>query len=103
MTLNIFGKKVRVLKKTQLAQDADSDMELAGYYDPVNSVIAVHEKLVGDAFFHTLVHEIAHAVMHRTGVMQSRISPDIQEVLCENIATAITENFDLRAKKRPKG
>lgn len=100
MTLNIFGKKVRVLKKSQLSADADTELEIAGYYDPVSSVIAIHEKLVGDAFFHTLVHEIAHAVMHRTGVMQSRISPDIQEVLCENIATAITENFTLKQKKQ---
>lgn len=99
MTLNIFGKQVRVLKKKNLGEDAGTDHVLAGYYDPTNSVIAIDESLVGDEYYHTLVHEIVHAVLHRTGVIQSRLSMDVHEIICENIATALTENFKLTKKK----
>lgn len=101
MKLNILGLNVRALKGSDLAKDSPEHegMMLAGYYDPVKKVIAIDESLVGDEFFHTLLHEIIHATLHRAGLMQTSLSADLQEVICEIVPHVIVENFELRLKE----
>lgn len=94
MTLKIFGSNIRILKIKNLS----SEQGLSGYYDPEQKIIGIDEGLTGDDFWHTVMHEACHAMMHRTGVMQSTISRDTQEIICENVATMILENFKLRSK-----
>lgn len=94
LRLKIFGQIIKVLKKKGLLEKG-----YRGMYSPCRQEIVLDASLNRQASDHTLVHELVHAVWNRTGIDQANISPGIEEVLCENVATAITENFTLKLKK----
>lgn len=48
---------------------------------------------------HSLIHEMGHAVIYRTGIFQG-LDEKVIEVIVENMATAILENFTLIKKKK---
>lgn len=94
MRLKIFGSIIRVLKKKDMSQQG-----LRGLYMPKEKLILVDSELLDDDFMQCLVHELVHSVIYRTGIDQAQISAGVEEIICENIATAIIENFTLKAKK----
>lgn len=91
-TLNILGQKVKII-------EMDLEGSLLGFYKYKEQFIALEEK--EDCHtpdkMNTLIHECVHAVFHRSGVTQA-LSNELEEVICENIATMIIENFDLKLK-----
>lgn len=83
--LNIFGEKISVkVKKT-------SDPSHAGEFHPESKLILIHPEYENK--MHTLAHEFVHAVWSRSGLNQTKTSHDVQEIVCENVATALVENF----------
>ena len=90
----IFGQKIRVKKIKGLGEKQG----LAGFYDPFKKEIAIDASLKGDAFMQTLLHELVHAVMDRVGISQTRTSHDVHEMVAENVATALVENFRMIKK-----
>lgn len=90
----IFGKKIRVKRIKDLAKNHG----LAGYFDPHKNIIAIDSELKGNAYMQTMLHECIHATLDRVGVTQTRVSHDAHEMIAENIATAIVENFNLKKK-----
>ena len=58
-----------------------------------------HEGLKGDAFFITLIHEIGHAVWDATGLNETSIPHDIQEIIVDNFAKGLVQNLDIKLKK----
>lgn len=70
-------------------------MEDDGEFCPTTWMIKIKKSLPPDERLHTLIHEIGHAVVMRTGLKQSELSHDVEEVLVENIATSIMENFEV--------
>ena len=53
-----------------------------------------------DSVSRALLHELVHAVFFRTGLDQTSIDDDLQEVICENIANCIGESFWIIPKGR---
>ena len=94
MKLNIFGQIIRVLKR----RDMIASSGCRGMYRPDEKLIEIDESQVGYEYWHTLVHEIVHSVIYRTGIDQARLDPGVEEILCENVSTAINENFKLTKK-----
>ena len=82
-SLIIFGLKFKV-KVTALNG-------LLGLCDRSTNTIYIEAAQTSEEKWHTLLHEIGHAVFGRVGLVQS-ISPEIEEVIVENFATAIIEN-----------
>ena len=94
--LKIFGEifKVKVLKMEE---------GLAGLCSSRTKEIFIsNNNQTKSEALHTLIHEVGHAVCSRTGVRQANFPADLEEILVENIATAITENFNLSLKGSKK-
>jgi hypothetical protein len=91
MTLNIFGQKIRVLKRKNLARDSG----LVGLWEPHIQLISIDADLVGKEYMQCLIHEIIHAVISRTGISQGLREQGVEEIISENVATALIENFKL--------
>ena len=93
-SLNIFGKKVPVKVIDGLMESG-----IAGLFKPQTEEIYIAKKQTKDDAVHTLLHEIGHAVIQRTGIKQA-IPHEIEEVIVENMATVIIENFTISLKKK---
>lgn len=93
MALNLFGQNWKVYH-------VKLDPQFAGhcYYD--ERTIHINEEIpVNSPFFQvTLIHEMLHALFHRLSYRQSNLSHDLEEVMIDQLATAITENFKLQKK-----
>lgn len=95
MKLKIFGTIYRVLKtKGELPIPGAS-----GVCDLENKIIYIAAELVGEEYQRVLIHESIHAIINRCSIDQAQLSNDTQEILCDTIAVALTENFRLVPKK----
>ena len=85
----IFGKDIKIIPGDLRVKGLD------GYFDPQSLTIHIEKTLKGDEKSHTLIHEMVHAVFHRVSINQTSLHPDVQEIICDSIATALTENFKI--------
>ena len=92
MVLNIFGKKIKVLKKKKLAENHNA----YGAYIPDQNLIVIDAGLVGNAYLQTVIHETIHAILDRSGICQGLVNEQLEEIICENISTAMMENFKIK-------
>ncbi len=90
-TVSVFGKKIKV--KYALCEDG-----FAGFYVPDEHVIVLDPRSDKEARLHTLLHEMGHALFHRAGLMQSKLPLELEEVIVEQFATMLLENFKLTPK-----
>jgi Zn-dependent peptidase ImmA (M78 family) len=93
MTLKVFGWKIKVVAKPLL-----EDQNLCGYYDSKKKQITIDSGLDKDQAIHTLIHEIFHSLSHRLGYNQF-LNQATEEAICEQFATVLCENFDIKLKK----
>lgn len=93
MKLKVFGSIVPV-KKLDLSK-SDND----GHYNVKEQSIKIHNKLSKYEFNRILCHELVHVVCDRLGLHNAQLSCDLEEILADNIATAICENADLKWKQ----
>jgi hypothetical protein len=69
-------------------------------YGPINHKVLVHcAGISKKEDFKTLIHELSHALIFRSGLAQI-ISGEAQEILCEALSHFIYENFNMRRSKR---
>lgn len=87
ITFKVFGKNVPV-KFKPIAQETG----LEGYFSPSEYLIVVDAD--SDNKLQTAMHELFHAVWFRLGLLQIKVSEDTQEIIVENLATAVLENFE---------
>jgi len=99
--LMIKGKKWKVKYLKRMKVDGhDTD----GYCDPKRRVIAIRDKAVNsNDYYRILMHEVLHAIWHESGLDNTNIGIDMEEVIVENFATALNEIFkvSIREAKRP--
>jgi hypothetical protein len=94
--MNIFGMDVKVVREKNLA----ATQGLAGYFDPATKKIVVDDELKGRELLGTLWHEIDHALKHRVGLFQTRMSSDVHEVSAETSSTFWVEQLSDAEVKR---
>ena len=95
MKLNVFGMIVKVKRVKNL-----SDKEgVCGDYSHKSKVIRVDKDLKGKELIVTELHEFIHSVMDRLGVGNAQLSHDLEEIICDGVATALAENTDIKWKK----
>ena len=92
-TINIFGEDVKIIKKKNITNELGEHCD--AFYNPKDKEI-----FIDDLTFHTLIHEMFHAMTDVTGVDQTDLTQNIKEILAQNTATFITKNFDLRFKRK---
>lgn len=95
-SIQIYGWDIPIKKMKGLI----ANNGVYGYYDPVARIIAVDSGLKKSEYMSTLLHEIIHALFHRAGLHQSRISTSLEEIICEQVSTVLTENFNLTGRKK---
>ena len=88
-SLKIFGQKFKV-KVTNLNG-------FLGLCDRSTSTIYIEVDQTTEEKWHTLLHEIGHAIIGRVGITQA-ISPEIEEVIVEALASGLMENLDVAVK-----
>lgn len=89
---NVFGLKVKVKIDKKLSPN------IAGQYEPTKELISLNEMHETDKeLLHTLCHELAHAMFYRVSISQA-ISFETNEYICNNFATMLIENFDIKPK-----
>lgn len=95
MKFKVFGLDVPV--KLEDISHTNYD----GYFDPVKKEIIIHSD--SQDVFNTMIHELLHSGWFRLGLNQTSIPYDIQELIVENFATLIDENFETIIKfRKPK-
>ena len=82
--LHIFGKKIRLTFEV-----VDESWE--GVYLPTEDSIKVSPNCPDP--FQTTIHELLHAIWHRCSISQASISSEVQEIIVDTMATALSENF----------
>ena len=93
MILNVFGLKVPIKKKSNLTIDTG----WSGYYDPIETIIYIDSEIKDGSqeYFQTLIHELFHCIVRRTGLLQTKMHEEVEEIICEQVAVAICENFNI--------
>jgi Zn-dependent peptidase ImmA (M78 family) len=94
--MNIFGLDVKVIREKGLCDVRG----LAGYFDPAEKKIVIDAELKGRELLQTLLHEFDHALSHRIGLFQARISSDVHEIKAETFTTFVVENLSDAEVKR---
>lgn len=88
----VFGKSIPVFKVQGLLET-----NTYGYYDGSTKEIGVDERLKGDDLEHTVIHELFHATLDRLHCQQ-QMSEEFLEVVIENLAAAVIDNFRVKWK-----
>lgn len=89
MKINVFGMEIKIEKKDDLMVNEGC----RGILYPSQCQMFLDKSLPPADELHTIIHEMVHAVIFRTGIDQTKISEDLEEILCENVATAVVENW----------
>lgn len=95
-SINIFGANINILESYPCLDDDGNLVE--GYFCSKTLTIAINKKLSSEDKLHTLIHEIGHAMFFRTSLWQTSINSQLEEIIVNNMATAIVEVFNLRFK-----
>jgi Zn-dependent peptidase ImmA (M78 family) len=89
--LFVFGKACEI---TYLEHIEDG---IAGEFDPETYKIKININLDAETVLITIVHEICHALFYRLNY-HSFLTENEIELLCDQFAVMIVENFDLSPK-----
>lgn len=92
--MRVFGKMIPVFKVRGLMASADA----YGYYSEEHQQIGVDAGLKSDDLEHTVIHEMFHAVLDRLHCQQ-QMAPEFVEVVVENLARAVIDNYKVRWRK----
>lgn len=92
-TLSVFGEAYKVFITDELGPDTAGGV----VYD--NKEIFIDKDAKGAMFTETLLHEFLHALFRRLSYEQSGIPHALEEVMIDQIARSLTENFDIKKKK----
>ena len=85
--IDVLGKVYQIIYVDLTQADNDGSF----HYD--EELIQIDQSLTGHALQQTLLHEIFHAVMHRSSLSQA-VGPSLEEVLVDLLATFLTDHWD---------
>lgn len=89
----VFGANYK-LRTTDL-----NGIESHGMCCTDKKMIIINKDEKGDELVKTLMHELVHAIWHETGLNQTSIHQDVQEIIAENVSNCFFQNFDIKLKK----
>lgn len=79
-----------------------TEQQLSGYLNLETFEIFIDasfaQKEKENEFWHVLIHEIVHAAWFRSGIYQTKLSHDVEEIVCEVLSVVFNENFSLKLK-----
>jgi len=99
-SIDVFGMKVSIKLSKNISDDFGNALD--GQWDSKSKTITLNAELKGVDLAQTFFHEIIHAIIHRTGVKQTYLSHDCEEIISENVSVWLGENFDFKLKRRTR-
>lgn len=90
-SINVLGRNIKVVYK-------EIDDRYCGLYFNDEGLIEINKKLSKDKAKETLMHEIIHAIFFRSGLDQTGVGHDVQEIICDQVAKVLCENFNFTKK-----
>lgn len=96
--VNVLGKRIPIIFSPGLTEKEN----ILAFYDDTKKSITIDDKILDSELVSTLIHEIGHALFFRGGVSQTSILPDVLEMIVEQFALVIDENFELKKKPRKR-
>lgn len=72
---------------------------VCGHYIYDKKLIEINNKLDKETQAITLMHEVIHSTFHRSGIHNAKVSHDAEEIIADQIAKVLVENFDFKLKK----
>lgn len=94
-TISVLGSKTKIFVDEIPEQENAIAMFLPGQ-DLI--LLDVND----DKLFQSFCHELFHLLAHRSGIKQTSLSSDVEEILAENFSVLMQENFDEIIKIRKK-
>lgn len=91
--------KVDIFGKTYTIHQGKMNDAYAGLCDYQSQKITIHEQCKGDDFTATLIHEVLHAAFQRMSVKQTGLHSQAEELIVDQLANVMTENFRIKLKK----
>lgn len=91
--INIFGENIEIRIKKNI-KDVDGE-DLDAHYCPNERSIEI-----SDLTYHTIIHEMFHAMTDITGIDQTDLSQNIKEILAQNTATMMVKVFKIGFKRK---
>lgn len=95
-SISILGQKIQIIQIKDL-RDKDGT-RVDGIYHAQKGIIQIDTNLKGKARIHAFIHEYCHAVIDIIGAHNCEISPDLEEIIVDNIGRSISDNFILRMR-----
>ncbi len=95
-SISILGQQIQVNQVKSL-KDKDG-IRVDGIYHAQKAIIEIDLSLKGKARIHAFIHEYCHAVIDIIGAHNCEISPDLEEIIVDNIGRSISDNFILRMR-----
>lgn len=95
--IELFGKVFTVTEKKKIMYEGD---ECEGLFLPDTCEIYIKKDLNRENKVKTFIHELGHAMIWRTGLKQSNLSEELEEIIVENYSTFLWELFDLRLNRK---
>lgn len=90
-SLNIFGKTWQIKHVSDFDNFPYHGLCVWDKYE-----IHIRKDLKDEAYWSCYFHEVFHAIWHTTGLNQTDIDRNIQEVIVENFSAWLAENFDFK-------
>lgn len=95
MKLKVFGDSINVKIQNKL-----NEQGILGKYDAKKKEITICKSLKSAEKDHVILHELTHCVIDILGLYNAQLSHDLEEILADNIAKAISDNFRLQWKRQ---
>jgi len=93
----IFGAECKIVEVHPCVDEYGNLCD--GLFDANSMRIELEKKTSMKNKEHTLIHELGHAMFYRMSLGQTRIDPQIEEIIVNSNATMIQELFNIRFKK----
>lgn len=98
MKLSIMGDVYKLVQETSLLE---KEM-ICGECDFQNKLIKIDASLTGQMKDETIIHELIHAALHRLSWRQAGLMGPLEELLADQLAKVISENFKLSPRVKSK-
>lgn len=91
MKIEIFGQDYEI-KRAPLTQS-----ELYGFCDRAKKEIVIDNKIRGEKYTVTLIHELIHAIFCELSITET-LEHNQEEIINDNIAKCLAKNFYIKKK-----
>ncbi|MEE4244540.1 MAG: hypothetical protein V2I33_03970 [Kangiellaceae bacterium] len=93
-SMDIMGQKWRVKFVPVLVKNEEG--EVAGICDFPDKILWISMNQDHEHIIITIFHELFHAYTRRSGIYNATLSHDTEEIIADQFATVIAENFDFK-------